>query len=292
MRTGDIPVGFMAAMTLGSVAFAQAEGLPTRYQGLFVSGECDAVSTEELWVLTENFELYVDETIVILGPLLIQERTPDWVRIQASHDQSYEYFLTQDASSGQLVYAFPKSESQSSTAGSVDLLSDQFDRYVYNECDDMPLSLRAVYGETVAVMKSLDLAMPHCAERNSSACVSALFGAFDVHEDGALSRAELARGARFLLQFAAAQGSEVASAKSVLATSVGSLLAAPALAQVLLLNNDYDGSGSLTSDELLGERVGSWAGGSLDLEWHENIRSLARAAIGAVEDLPIPPGFR
>lgn len=292
MGTGDIPVGFMAAMTFGSVAFAQAEGLPTRFQGYWVSGECDAVSTEELWVLTEYFELFVAETIVILGPLLIQERAPDWVRIQASYDQSHDFFLTQDASSGQLVWAFPKSEGHSSSAVSVDLFSDQFDRFVYNECDDLPLSVRAVYGETVAVLKSLDLVVPHCAEKNSSACVPALFGALDVHEDGALSRAELARGARFLLLFAAAQGSEVASAKSVLATSVGSLLAAPALAQVLLLNNDYDGSGSLTSDELLGERFGVWAGGFGGLEWHENVRSLARAAIGAIEDLPIPPGFR
>ena len=292
MRIGNIAIGFMAAMTIGSVAFAQAEGLPTRYQGIFVSGECDAVSTEDLWVLTEYFELLVDEKFAALGPLLIQERTPDWVRIQSSENQSYEYFLTQDASSGQLVYAFPESENQTTTAVSLDLFSDQFERIAYNQCDDMPLSMKAVYGETVAVMKSLDLAMPHCAEKRSSACIPALFGAFDVHEDGALSRAELARGARFLLQFVATQGSGTENISSVLATSAGSLLLAPALAQVLLLNNDYDDSGTLTGDELLGERIGFSAAGVLELEWHENIQSLARTAIDAVEGLPVPSGLR
>ena len=292
MRTRGIAIGLMAAMTFCFVTFAQADGLPARYQGLFVFGECDAVSTENLWVLTEYFELYVDETTIILGPLLIQERTPDWIHIQTSEDQSFDYFLMKNASSKQLTYAFPKSENQASHGGSMDLFSDQFERVVANECDDMPLSMRAVYGETVAVMKSLDSVVPHCSEKGSSACIPALFGAFDVHEDGALSRAELARGARFLLQFAAAQGNEVENIKSVLATSVGSLLAAPALAQVLLLNNDYDNSGSLTSDELLKERFGFWSEGFWNLKWHENMKSLARVVIDTVEDLPIPPGLR
>ena len=290
VHTGFVLMGLLAVMAFGSAASAQEiESMPARFQGLFVSGECDVISTENLWVLTEHFELLVDKSVVILGPLLVQKSAPDWIQIQASNEQSFEYFLTRDTSSGRLVYAVPRLET-----GAVDpsgLFSDQFERTEYNQCDEMPLSIRAVYGETVAVMRALDRAVPHCAKRDIAACVDELFGAFDRHKDGALSRAELARAARFLLQLVAAQDSERNNVKSVLTTSAGALLAAPALAQVLLLNNDYDGSGSLTADELLEERIG-FGVGLPELEWHENLRALGRAAIVAVEDLPIPPGLR
>ncbi|MXY33285.1 MAG: hypothetical protein F4186_01760 [Boseongicola sp. SB0676_bin_33] len=78
MRTGVILIGLVAAVTLGSAATAQAsEGMPARLQGLFVHEECDAFSTDNLWVLTERFELLVEESYVILGLLLIQQLTPE-----------------------------------------------------------------------------------------------------------------------------------------------------------------------------------------------------------------------
>jgi hypothetical protein len=120
-------------------------------------------------------------------------------------------------------------------------------------CAALPPLLTAVHGEGLAFLHAMEAMEPPCGGNDMKACGDAFMAYADVTGDHRLTAAELARvmrGAAWVAQMAGGtDNSELALGLA------GSTIAGLAVAEVIIHSYDYDGSGSITMDELMKDRV-------------------------------------
>jgi hypothetical protein len=120
-------------------------------------------------------------------------------------------------------------------------------------CTTVPPAFAALHGEGLAFLHALETMEPACTGNDLKACGDAFMAYADVTKDGKLTAAELARvgrGATWVAQMA------IGTRDAELAVGMASsALVSLAAAEILVHSYDYDGSGSITLDELLKDRL-------------------------------------
>ena len=219
-----------------------------------------------LWVYVPDITIDIDrggtDDSVSIGFLIPDSESlvHGWQRFrnEYSRDETFEYFLRM-APGGrvQLLWWDPgpakASEpprrlwSQVLPAEDAEA-TDHWNLATYTKCDSIPFPLSLLHGEPAAFLFSLEPAIRSCRGGQRS-CIDEVFGAVDIHADGALSTAEWARLIRVMLYFSLAYGEKSKSEKlgAVYAISV---LAVPLAAAALVSSYDYDGDGKTSLDEL------------------------------------------
>ena len=206
-----------------------------------------------LWVYVPDITIDIDRSgtddSVSIG-FLIPDSEPlvhGWQRFrnEYSKDETFEYFLRMATGDRvQLLWWDPgpanASEpprrlwSQVLPADDVDA-GEYWNLATYAKCDSIPFPLSLLHGEPAAFLFSLGPAIRSCRSGQRS-CIDEVFGAVDIHPDGALSTAEWARLIRVILYFSLAYGEKSKSEKlgAAYAISVLAVPLAAARAGVLL----------------------------------------------------------
>ena len=122
----------------------------------------------------------------------------------------------------------------------------------FRRCSTIPIVLAALHGEGLSFVAALDEIGGACSGDDARACLDRVWGWADVSADGALSVAELARLGRGLAYVAAlSDGATVEELGEALGAAS---VAGVAAAWGLLASLDYDGSGTISRDELARDR--------------------------------------
>lgn len=122
----------------------------------------------------------------------------------------------------------------------------------FRRCPSIPVALAGLHGEGLSFLAALDGIGASCAGDDGAACIDRVWAWSDVSGDGGLSVAEIAR----LVRGVAYVGTLAAgTTETELAQAVGAAgVAAIAAAWVLLASVDYDGSGTISREELARDR--------------------------------------
>lgn len=122
----------------------------------------------------------------------------------------------------------------------------------FRRCPSIPLGLAARHGEGLSFLAALEGITEACAGDDGAACVGRIWAWADVSGDGGLSVAEIARLVRGLAYVAALTAGTTAEelGKAVGTAGVGAIAGAWAL----LASVDYDGSGTVSREELARDR--------------------------------------
>lgn len=247
---------FCALLVWAPAPFARDAdlNLPPEFAGHYATPSCKNYADGGFWALTRQQELFIED-IVALGPIPVVEIKAGWLHVIELEGEE-GYFITRDPPSGAILLAL---RDDSAPAGrkpwdSEATITRDFSITRYEKCAETPPEILMLYGEVLAIMRAMDDPIADCRAGKSS-CVQGMFNAFEIRPGDGLSRAELARAIRYLMVFGAVQTPELDTSKGVAGTSLGGFLLAPGLAQLLLLNFDYDMSGTLSLTELVGDRV-------------------------------------
>ena len=258
----------LALSTLLALAATAARGEAaaesTIRSGIYSDSTC--ADPGFLWVYVPDITIDIDRSgtdhSVSIG-FLIPDSEPlvhGWQRFrnEYSKDETFEYFLRMATGDRvQLLWWDPgpanASEpprrlwSQVLPADDVDA-GEHWNLATYAKCDSIPFPLSLLHGEPAAFLFSLGPAIRSCRSGQRS-CIDEVFGAVDIHPDGALSTAEWARLIRVMLYFSLAYGEKSKSEKLGAAYAI-SVLAVPLAAAALVSSYDYDGDGKTSLDEL------------------------------------------
>ena len=136
----------------------------------------------------------------------------------------------------------------------------------YARCEAVPFPFSLLHGEAAAVLLALDGAVEPC-DAGAPDCLGKIFSAFDRWPDGELRLAELSRAMRLALYLGVATGDSPRIEKLVAGTSAA-VIVAPLLAMTVIASYDYDGSDSLSLEEIGGELQGAGrATMEIDEQW-------------------------
>ncbi|MEM1078612.1 MAG: hypothetical protein AAGI09_08810 [Pseudomonadota bacterium] len=147
-------------------------------------------------------------------------------------------------------------------------------------CAGLPFPHSFLFGETLSILRDLDLAVWQCRSDGAD-CLSKVFSVADVSANGALSIAEISRVIRASLVIGMTVDTDGRSRNDV-RTAVNATGIAPLAAATFLYSFDYDTSGDLSFDELFSERLPAHFEGfdTVDLsieDWVDAISAGARA---------------
>lgn len=120
-------------------------------------------------------------------------------------------------------------------------------------CTALPPAFSTIHGEGIAFLHALEAMEPPCGGNNLKLCGEAFMAYADVNGDHRLTAAELsrvARGATWVAQMAGGTN-DIDLVRGLGASMIAGL----AIAEVIVHSYDYDGSGSITIDELLKDRM-------------------------------------
>ncbi|MDW8444327.1 MAG: hypothetical protein RML45_08505 [Acetobacteraceae bacterium] len=122
----------------------------------------------------------------------------------------------------------------------------------FRRCPSIPVPLAALHGEGLSFLVALGGIAEACGGDDGAACVDRIWAWADVSGDGGLSVAEIARLARGIAYVATLSVGTTATelGQAVAATGVGAIAGAWAL----LASVDYDGSGTVSREELARDR--------------------------------------
>ncbi|OUD08933.1 hypothetical protein BVC71_09450 [Marivivens niveibacter] len=230
--------------------------------GLWTTNNCGDPSSLEFQGYT--LAAFGDgETGVILESSEISEtEIDDWFLVRASSDDSSAFIATVEGE--QFIQAWPNQDFAAETPQDLHLaLTDgsihpsttpeAFDMVELRRCSDILAPAKILLGEPFEVLQGFDKAAWTCRE-NTGACARTMFDVADITGDGELTVAELARIFRSSIALGTAMDSN-SSSQQVASFSAAGFLIAPIAGSAVLHSFDYDGSDSVSFDELLGERL-------------------------------------
>jgi len=233
--------------------------------GLWGFENCEnATSIEYQGYLAAAF--HNGDRIEIISQEFLQAQKPEWYLNRTDPTDAFPSLMRNQ--NGKLVQAWLKDEVPQEQIPSIhrDLLSgalnpeeqpEEFDINVGTKCPGLPVEASLAFGEAMAFLQSVDEALWSCREDTSS-CPKDIFGTADISGDGELSVAELARVFRSSLAIGSAS-SQSTSQGEFAATFAAGFAIAPLAGSAVLYSFDYDRSGRISFEELMGERLpASW----------------------------------
>lgn len=232
----------IAAMVVGATS-SSASPVPTHRVGVWAFGAASCDEAPRIFLLNS-------------AAVLVLERSP-----AVGHSIGTIVFAPAKVVRDALVLERPE-------AGQI-FLTTSFDELT--RCPAVPSVHRVLFGEAIALFESFDHIHDACENGSSLDCVQQAFSFADVNGDGRLTRAEIARvfrAAAFYIGYetslatalrrrdAPASGLarlEVQQQDLVAAIAIGSIVA-PFITSNLIASYDFDGTESITLEEMLQDR--------------------------------------
>lgn len=235
--------GLLAALTMLGAASESASQIPASRVGAWAPGSSSCEDAQQIFLLNS-------------AAILVLERPP-----------------TLGAASGGIIFAQARVVRDALVVERPEtapiFLTTSLDDWT--RCDTVPSLYRVLFGEAVALFEAFDHINAACEVGSSLDCVRAAFDFADVNGDRRLTHAEISRvfrAAAFYVGYEASlaaaerRGGTAASGLARLQVGQQDLLAATALGTIiapfitsnLIASYDYDGTGSITLEEMLQDR--------------------------------------
>ncbi len=234
----------LAACALVAAAAPAAQAtFPPEATGLWVAGSCSEPS-ELLFVTRSAWARLQANGVQVLRHAERFDRAGTYA-LAVGDDAEATRLLFRSTADGLLVRDPPAKMPDASLPG------DGPD-VAFRRCPSIPVGLAGLHGEGLSFLAALDGIGASCAGDDGAACIARIWAWADVSGDGGLSVAEIAR----LVRGMAYVGTLTAgSTESELAQAVGAAgVAAIAAAWALLASVDYDGSGTVSREEVAHDR--------------------------------------
>lgn len=266
--TATVIAALASVLAFAIPAGAQDDGADAASKlpsGVYAYPSCR--EAQDVWVVTAGLNLAADKDDFFIddwgpeGPVLDH----GWRRIgQAFEDDAF----VRVAPDGSIEWASPTE--RGGITGELPKTAESagkswiFTRFA--PCEAVPFPFSLLHGEAAAVLLALDAAAEPCGA-GAPDCLGKVFSAFDKWPDGELRVAELSRAMRFALYLGVATEDSMRIEKLVVGTSAA-VIVAPLLATTVVASYDYDGSDSLSFEEIGGELQGAGrATKEIDEQW-------------------------
>ncbi len=232
-----------ACALVGAAAPAAQATFPPEITGLWVAGSCSEPA-ELLFITRSAWARLEANGVQVLRHAERFDRAGTYA-LAVGDDPEATRLLFRREADGLLVRDPPAKLPDASLPG------DGSD-VAFRRCASIPVALAGLHGEGLSFLAALDGIGASCAGGDGAACINRIWAWADVSGDGGLSVAEIAR----LVRGMAYVGTLAAgSTGSELARAVGAAgVAAIAAAWALLASVDYDGSGTVSAEELARDR--------------------------------------
>ena len=244
-----IALAFFSFFAINSIAFA--DQIPLKYQGYWSGKSCKfSIEQYALFVGTNGY-IYEDDTQVEFN-FVFPKNIENWLTFQTSANKSqFNYFYQIDK--GQLVERYPPENWDGSDYSF--LKNQQTQDTIYYKCESNDPLIESKYGELLSLLNSS--VVQSCRNPEQDKCLQDLFKFLDVNKDKRLHRAELNRGLRSLSLVSVLLGQNT-NEDFDKATTFGVYFAIvpflPLITNTLMANIDYDGSNSLSINEISQDR--------------------------------------
>lgn len=290
-----VAVLFLTAVVATSSAHAQHSIV-----GLWGFYDCEIAQEIEFQGYT--FAAYTNDGVLEILP---QEASPiegsSWLFVRAGEDDDAPSLMRLE--DGALVQAWPRAEPSTpediaalhkALASGVlepDANPDAFQIHIGTSCAGLPFPHSFLFGETLSILRDLDLAAWQCRSDGAD-CFRKVFSVADVSGNGTLSIAEISRVIRASLVIGMTVDAEARSPKGV-KDAVNATGTAPLAAATFLYSFDYDASGDLSFDELFAERLPAQfeSFGSFEMstqDWVDAVSAGAKAFAQASSAFQLP----
>lgn len=233
----------LAGLLIASAAPSARAAFPAEIAGLWVAGSCGE-PVELLFVTRSAWARLDPQGTQVLKHAERFDRAGAF-GLAVADDAEATRLLFRTAADGLVVRDAPAKLPDAALPGEGPDLA-------FRRCPSLPLGLAARHGEGFSFLAALEGIAEACAGDDGRACVDRIWAWADVSGDGGLSVAEIARLVRGLAYVSALTAGTTAEelGKAVGAAGVGAIAGAWAL----LASVDYDGSGTVSRDELARDR--------------------------------------
>ena len=267
-----IVLAFFSFFTMLSSAFS--EQIPLKYQGYWSGKSCKFSIEQYALFIGKNGYIYEDDTQVEFN-FVLPKSIENWTAFQTNAKKPQIYFFYQ-IDKGQLVERYPPDSWDGSDYSF--LKNQQTQDTIYYKCESNDPLIESKYGELLSLLNSS--VVQSCRNPEEDKCLQDLFKFLDVNKDKRLHRAELNRGLRSLTLVSVLLGQN-ANDDLDKATTFGVYVAIvpflPLITQTLMANIDYDGSNSLSINEISQDR-------------NDLFSAILSAKDGVIEDIRSLPG--
>jgi len=236
-------------IAIPSISFS--DSIPMKYQGFWSGKSCDFSIEKYALFIGKNGYLYEDDTKVEFNFVSPEEK--DGWTLLSTKDKNYDFYFFYKIENNQLIERYTPDNWD---GVDFSFLSNQETQdTIYFKCDKKDPTIESKYGELLTLLDSP--AVGSCQQSGRDSCLKSLFSFLDVNKDKKLHAAELNRGLRALslLSVLLSQNTNDDIDKNA---SFGIYFATvpflPLLTQTFIYNIDYDGSGSLTLEEISQDR--------------------------------------
>ena len=268
-----IALASFALFVAASTAFA--DQIPLKYQGYWSGKSCKFSIEQYALFVGKNGYIYEDDTQVEFN-FVFPKDIENWTAFQTSANKSqFNYFYQIDK--GQLVERYPPQNWDGSDYSF--LKKQQTQDTIYYKCKSNDPLIESKYGELLSLLNSP--VVQSCRNSEQDKCLQDLFKFLDVNKDKRLHRAELNRGLRSLSLVSVLLGQNTNDDLDK-ATTFGVYFAIipflPLITNTLMANIDYDGSNSLSINEISQDR-------------NDLFSAIQSAKDGVIEDIRSLPGM-
>ena len=270
MRT--IILAIFSFFVVTSNAFS--DQIPLKYQGYWSGKSCKfSIEQYALFVGTNGY-IYEDDSQVEFN-FVFPKNVENWTAFQTSdNNPDFNYFYQIDR--GQLVERYPPEDWDGSDYSF--LKNQQTQDTIYYKCESNDPLIESKYGELLSLLNSS--VVQSCRNPEQDKCLQDIFKFLDVNKDKRLHRAELNRGLRSLSLVSVLLGQNTnddLDKTTTFGVYVAIVPFLPLITQTLMANIDYDGSNSLSIDEISQDR-------------NDLFSAIVSAKDGVIEDIRSLPG--
>ena len=227
---------------------AFSDQIPLKYQGYWSGKSCKFSIEQYALFVGSNGYIYEDDTQVEFN-FVFPKNVENWTAFQTSdNNPNFNYFYQIDR--GQLVERYPPENWDGSDYSF--LKNQQTQDTIYYKCESNDPLIESKYGELLSLLNSS--VVKSCRNPEQDKCLEDLFKFLDVNKDKRLHRAELNRGLRSLSLVSVLLGQNTnddLDKTTTFGVYVAIVPFLPLITQTLMANIDYDGSNSLSIDEIL-----------------------------------------
>ena len=230
-----------------------SNNIPKKYQGFWSGKSCDFSIEKYALFIGKNGYLYEDDTKVEFNFVASDEKN-GWTLL-SKKDNNYEYYFFYKIENGQLIERYTPDNWD---GVDYSFLSDQETQdTIYFKCDKKDPVIESKYGELLTLLENANILNSCVLSEGRDACLRSLFSFLDVNNDKTLHAAEINRGLRTvsLISVLMSQNTNYEIDKNAsFAIYIATVPFLPLITQTFLYNIDYDGSGSLTLEEISQDR--------------------------------------
>ena len=230
-----------------------SNNIPKKYQGFWSGKSCDFSIEKYALFIGKNGYLYEDDTKVEFNFVVSDEKN-GWTLLSRK-DDNYNFYFFYKIENGQLIERYTPDNWDGKDYS---FLSNQETQdTVYFKCDKKDSVIESKYGELLTLLENTNIFNSCVSSDGRDACLKSLFSFLDVNNDKKLHAAEINRGLRAasLISVLMSQNTNYEIDKNAsFAIYIATVPFLPLITQTFLYNIDYDGSGSLTLEEISQDR--------------------------------------